>query len=480
MSVIPLRASVMRRREIVLLAAAVLLASGSGAGSRTRSAGASVTAFRDVTVIPMDSDRVLEHHTVIVRDDRIAAVGPVADTPAPDGATIVEGAGKWLIPGLADMHVHMPGDTAAAAIRNELALFITQGVTTVRVMSGQLRHLAIRDSIARGQLLGPTMFVAGASVGALPGNTADLRRVLTGNEVSRFAEQMKRAGFDFIQITGNMMRQEYEGLAGAARKAGIPVTGAVPADVGLSRVLKARQASIENLEGYLEALERDDSPVRYADPVTRARRLTEYYDTAKIPRVAADIRAAGLANTPTLFINHVSATGQAPESLAAWPEMKYMNPRTVAGWSRQLRRAQEQYFDTDRGTRFLEYRNQLTRGLSDAGTLLLVGSDAPNAFLVPGFATTYEIHSLTVAGLTRHLALRAATRSAAQFLRAQGVFGAVAPGLRADLVLLDKDPLADIGNLTLRAGVMLRGRWMPAAELDAMLEAIARQYRAGS
>jgi hypothetical protein len=472
----------MRRKEIVFLAAVAILASGSGARLRPPATGAaqSLTAFRDVTVLPMDSERVLEHHTVVVTGDRITAVGPVSDTPIPDGATIVEGTGKFLIPGLADMHVHMPVDTSAVAIRNHLTLFVTQGVTSVRVMSGQLRHLAIRDSIARGELLGPTMWVAGASVGALPENTADLRRVLTGNEVSRFAEQMKRAGFDFIQITGNMMRQAYEGLAGAARKAGIPVTGAVPADVGLSRVLKARQVSIENLEGYLDALEQDNSPIHYADPVTRARRLTEYYDAAKIPRVAADVRAAGLANTPTLFINHVSATGQAPESLAAWPEMKYMNPRTVASWTRQLRRAQEQSFDVNRGARYLEYRNQLTRGLSEGGTLLLVGSDSPNAFLVPGFATIYEIHSLTVAGLSRHLALRAATRNAAQFLHAEREFGVIAPGLRADLVLLDKDPLTDIGNLTLRAGVMLRGRWLPAPELETMLQSIAQQYQPGS
>lgn len=432
--------------------------------------------FRDVTVVPMDSERVLSHQTVIIRGDRIATIGPAAETAPPQGAIVIDGTGKFLMPGLADLHVHLPGDTSAAAMANALTLFVAGGVTTVRVMSGVFRHLAIRDSIAHGALFGPSMHVAGASVGALPENTADLRRVLTPSEVSRFADRMKAAGFDYIQVSSTVTRQEYDRLASAARKAGIPLTGGVPADAGLARVVRARQASIENLEGYLEVLERDDSPIHYADPVTRARQLQNYYDEGKIPRVAADLRAAGIANTPTLFINHLSLTQQPPESLAVWPEMRYVPPRQVAGWIRQLRRAQDQTQDPARGPRFLEYRNRLTKGLTDAGALVLVGSDAANPFLVPGFATLYEIHSLTVAGLTPYQAVRAATRNAAEFAHAEGEFGTVAPGLRADLLLLEGNPLENVANLMLRSGVMLRGRWYPAEEVNAMLERIAAEY----
>jgi cytosine/adenosine deaminase-related metal-dependent hydrolase len=436
-----------------------------------------ITAFHDVSVLPMDSERVLDHQTVIVRGDRIASMGAAAETRIPDGAVIVEGGGKFLIPGLADMHVHLPVDTSAAASQNALTLFVAGGVTTVRVLSGNRRQLTIRDSIAHGRLFGPAMYVAGASIGALADTTADLRRLLTPGEVSRFAEEMKRAGFDFIHITGSMLRPEYERLVTAARKAGIPLTGGVPVDAGLARVIHARQASIENLEGYLEPLERDDSPIHYADPVTRARRLTEYFDPAKIPKIAADLRAAGIANTPTLFINHMGVTQQVPESLAAWPEMRYVAPRTLAFWARQMRRAQDQGGDPQRTFQFIDYRNQLTKGLSDAGALILVGSDSPNAFLVPGYATIYEIHALTVAGLTRYQALRAATRNAAEFMHAEKEFGTIAPGSRADLVLLEKNPLDDIGNLTLRSGVMLRGRWYPIADLEAMLEKIATSFK---
>jgi hypothetical protein len=242
-------------------------------------------------------------------------------------------------------------------------------------------------------------------------------------------------------------------------------------------VIRARQASIENLDGYLESLERSDSPLHYLDPVTRARRLQDYYDETKIPKLAADLRAAGIANTPTLFINHVGATQQAPESLATWPEMRFVHPRILAGWIRQLHRTQDQGLDPERNSRYLDYRNRLTKGLSDGRALLLVGSDAPNAFVVPGFGTVYEIHSLTVAGLSPYQALHAATRNAAEFMHAEGDFGMVAPGLRADLVLLDANPLENVANLTLRAGVMLRGRWYPISELNTMLEGLAAGYK---
>jgi hypothetical protein len=401
----------------------------------------------------------------------------VDETSIPPGAVTVEGAGKFLIPGLADMHIHMPIDTSAAAAQNALTLFVTNGVTTVRVLSGNRRHMLIRDSIARRRMFGPSMYVAGASVGALADSTADLRRLLTPGEVSKFTEEMKLAGFDFIHITSSMMRPEYEGLVAAARKAGIPITGGVPADVGLARVIKARQASIENLEGYLDPLERDNSPIHYADPVTRARRLTEFFDPQKIPRIAADLRSAGVANTPTLFINHLGVTRQPPESIAAWPEMRYVSPRSVAFWTQRLRRAQERDVDPSRSELFIDYRNQLTKGLSDGGALILAGSDSPNAFLVPGYATIYEIHSLTVAGLSRYQALRAATRNAAEFLHQEQEFGSIAPGRRADLVLIDRNPLEDIGALTLRSGVMLRGQWFSKADLDAMLEKIAASFK---
>jgi hypothetical protein len=320
------------------------------------------------------------------------------------------------------------------------------------------------------------MYVVGAAAGALPDNTADMRRVLSPQEVARFTEGMKRAGFDFIQVNATLMKAEYEELVNTARKAGIRLSGAVPGDVGLARVTRARQASIENLEGYLEPLERDNSPIHYADPVTRARRLLDYYDEAKLPKLVASIRAGGVANTPLLFIAHVGATRQAPESLAAWPEMKYMPPRTVAQWIRNLRRTQEQPLEADRVARFLAFRNRVAKALNDGKALVLVGSDASQTFVVPGYGTLYEIHSLTVAGFTRYDAIRAATANAAEFMGAANEFGTVAPGRVADLVLLDGNPLEDIGNLTLRAGVMLQGTWHSADTISAGLQRIAESY----
>lgn len=466
-----------------LIAGPGLLTNGSVVTAQTREARAVDSAtfvFRDVTVLPMTGPVALAHQSVVVRGDRIVAVGDVGTIEIPPGSTIVDGAGKYLMPGLADMRIRLPGpDSSGTLTRNTLALLLANGVTTVRVMAGNNRHLIIRDSISRGLIPGPRMYVAGNPVGALPGFTADLRRVLTRSETSDFVDSMKRAGYDFIQVNATMLRQEYEALAAAARRAGILLTGTVPPDAGLDRVIRAHQASIDNLDGYLAALERDDSPVRLADPVTRARRLLQFYDSTKIPRLAASLREAGVANTPMLFVNHVTFTGHAAEVMAEWPEMKYVAPTVVRDWIVRKNRATDQQANTIDGPRLIAYRNMVTRGLAAEGARILVGSEANGAFLVPGFSTLYEIHSLTVAGVPIPQALRAATRSAAEFLGAERDFGVVTPGVSADLLLLDANPLVDVANLTTRAGVMVRGKWFPRAELDSMLEQVAKSYKGG-
>jgi hypothetical protein len=379
------------------------------------------------------------------------------------------------------MHIHLPGaDSAGISTRNTLALLLANGVTTVRVMSGAFRHLALRDSVNRGDLLGPRIYLAGSAVGALPGNTNDMRRLLTRAEVTRFVEAMKRAGYDFIQITAGVTRAEYDALLPAARRAGIPITGGVPQDVGLKRVLEARQSSIENLEGYLPALELDDSPVRFADPMTRARLLPRYFDPAKVRKVAGEMRDAGIANTPTLFLTHMAYTPVTPEEMAKWPEMTYVNPPVLADWMRRKQRALDLQSDETAGARLLVFRSMVAKHLADADALVLIGSDAPSTFLVPGFATLYEIHALTVAGIPLARALRAATLDAARFLHAEGEFGAVAPGRSADLLLLEQDPLLDAANLTHRAGVMVRGRWLPPGELSGMLAGVAATAGVGN
>jgi imidazolonepropionase-like amidohydrolase len=438
-------------------------------------------AFRDVTVISTAGEPVRRHQTVLVSGDRIVALGPADSISLLPATTIIEGAGKFLMPGLADMHVHLPGaDSSGMTTRNTLTLFLASGVTTIRVMSGAFRHLAVRDSIARGELLGPRMLVAGSAVGALPGNTADLRRVLDRGEIAKFAEEMKRAGYDFIQINSGMVQQEYDALTSAARRAGIRITGGVPADVGLDRAVRARQSSIENLEGYLQAVERDDSPLRYSDPVSRARKLAQYFDPAKITRAAKNTYDAGIFNTPTLFLTYVAYTAVTADDMAKWPEMRYVSPPVLADWIRRKNRADEFLTDPNEGARLISFRMAMTRGLAQAGARLLVGSDAPATFLVPGFATLYEMHSLTVAGVPAAQVLRAATLSAAEFVGAGANFGTIAPGKVADLLLLDADPLQDIANLAMRAGVMSRGRWFPAQELNAMLDDVARTNGVGN
>ena len=452
------------------LAGAVTPAASIQGGGPNGSDGAVV--FEDVHVLPMDGERILEHHTIVVRGDRIDQLGPNGQVAVPDEAVRVDGAGMYLLPGLVDMHVHLRDTTDERAIANYLSLFVANGVTTVRVMTGRPVHLRIREQVARSELLGPTIYVAGSTVGSLD-STLDMRRVLTSKEATRFAEQMKAAGYDFIQV-GSLMREEYEGLVRGARRGDIRLAGGVPNGVGFERVLKSKQSSIEGLGAFLPELEADDSPLRHADPVTRSRLLLKYLDEGKIPKIAKRLRDARVAVVPNLYLNEAALSRVPPEVQAQYPEMRYVAPRIIEAWILNKWRMVRRGLEVETVTTVVDLRRKLAKGLHEGGARLLVGSDARASFIVPGFGTHREIETLVTAGLSPFSVLEAATRAGAEYLVESADFGTIAVGQRADLILAKGNPLDDITNVGKQAGVMLRGRWIPEEEIEATLDAIAR------
>lgn len=205
------------------------------------------TAITDMSVAPMTSDGVFAHHTVVIRGDRIAAVAPSASVALPRGVTMIDGAGKWLMPGLADMHVHIWYD-------DDLTLFVAAGVTTIRNMWGIPQHLAWRSQIARGERLGPTIVTVGALIdGAPPDWPGSV--VLAGAEgAESLVAAQKAASYNFLKPVSRLTPAAYRSLAAAGERHGIVLAGHVPVDVGLKGTLAARQRSIEHLDGYLAAL----------------------------------------------------------------------------------------------------------------------------------------------------------------------------------------------------------------------------------
>jgi imidazolonepropionase-like amidohydrolase len=426
-------------------------------------------AIVDVTVVPMDREVELAHHTVIVKAGKIAAVGPAATTPVPPGARTIDGRGKWLVPGLADMHVHTFDP-------RQLALFPSLGVTSVRVLWGMPGVLGARDAIKAGEpRLAPWIYTAGPIDGKpaiWPGSVS----VTSPAEATATVEAQARAGYDFVKVYSNLGVAEYDAIVAAAAKHRLPVIGHVPREAKLGHALESKQRSIEHLDGYAGFAERADSPVRDAKDFKLRIAAFRYTDDAKLAEAVARTKAAGTWNCPTLVVLDRISKLDHPDT--ARPEYKLVPPLQIASWDPKqdfrFKDATAEDFATMRESQ--AWRRALVKRLADAGAGILAGTDVGNPWLVPGYSLHQELELLVAAKLTPYQALRAATANAAEFLATTDL-GTITVGARADLVLLDGDPLAQIENTQKIAGVMLRGRWLPAAELAAAREAIAADYR---
>lgn len=428
-------------------------------------------AFVNATVIPMDRERTLSDHTVIVRGGRIAQVGPSSQVQVPSGTTVIDARGKFLMPGLAEMHAHIPAATGGMeAVERTLLLYSAAGVTTIRGMQGSPLHLELRQRTASTASLAPRIYAAGPSVS---GNSAR-----TPEAAAALVAAQKAAGYDLLKIQTGLTRESFDAMDAAADRLGIPYAGHIPSEVGLNRALEARYASIDHLDGYMEALA--GYPDRFSTATTGffGFNVVDRVDTTRIAALAAATRAAGVWNAPTLTLLEHLASADDPEVMAQRPEMKYMPPATIQQWIERKRayRAEPAY-TPERARRYLEVREQILRGLQRAGAGILLSSDAPQWWNVPGFSTRRELESMVRAGLTPYQALESGTRNAAVYFGAERDWGTIATGLSADLVLLNANPLTNIANVWQQAGVMVRGEWTPQVEIERRLAEAAAALR---
>ncbi|MCY4594000.1 MAG: amidohydrolase family protein [Bryobacterales bacterium] len=444
-------------RRIIGYTAVVLALGCQGAPEGT-------VCFEDVSVLPMDSERVLAGQTVIVSEGRIASMGPASELNAPRGSLVVDGQGKFLLPGFTEMHGHLPRpDTAPEEVDRILYLFLSNGVTTVRGMLGNPFHLELRQQIESGERLGPTLYAAGPAFRGTPD--------LTVEEARNRVREQKNAGFDLLKILEGLSVDVYAAIADEANEVGLPFGGHVPNAVGLHEALAAGQGSIDHLDNYLEALEPEDSPIREADPSTRSRELGLHVDERKIPDLAAVTKTAGASVVPTMALWETFNSDRAVEEFARLDELKYLPRETVESWiESQTNRLQR--LNPASGKRVIEIRKSVLKALRDAGVRIVFGTDAPQVFNVPGFSIHREMAIMASAGMTPFEILASGTRNAAEHFGSEG-FGQVAVGRRADLILLEANPLDDLANMARRAGVMVRGRWLPEAEIQARLAEFA-------
>ena len=422
-----------------------------------------------VTVLPMTTETdALVDQTVLVDGDRIVAVGPAASTPVPPGVTRVDGKGRWLMPGLADMHLHLQQGTGAVddAAGRQLRLLLANGVTTARALGAAPTGLELRNRVAKGEVLGPRLLVSGPSFHG--------RSVQGPEQARQRVREQKAAGFDLLKTHGGLGREAYDAMMAEAKAQGLRVSGHVTQDVGLAHALASGQ-QLEHLDGWLSALLPPGDPA-VVDQLDFTDAL-ERMDAARIPALAEATRKAGVWSSPTLELFELLSSADQLDTLRARPELRYVPAAAVEAWTKDLSDPELAGAPAARRQRFVELRRQVVRGLHAAGAGLLVGSDSPQFFMVTGFAVHREMEAMAAAGLPARAVLEAATRGAAEYLGETAEWGTVAPGQRADLLLLDADPRQDVRHTRAISGLVLRGGWLPRARLDAMLAEVEAAVR---
>ena len=424
-------------------------------------------AFIDVNVAAMDREQIITGQTVVVNDGKIVEMGASDKVKAPAGSLRVDGRGKYLMPGLADLHIHLSdyNEQHNAAM---LRLYMANGVTTILNLYGTPHHLELRAKIKSGELFGPELYTSGPFISNAPVHTP------TPDEVERHIVEQRRAGYDFIKIHGDFSREAYHRLFQVARREGIRVIGHAPRNLGVEPMLEERQDAVAHAEEYLDAyfFYKMDESIKSADQETQNRFIAE--QEKRIPYLAQATARAGtwvIANLEAY--RNIALQIEDLNAALKREGVKYVIPDIAPHWMPE-RNTYARRFKRDRAPRFrAQYQllEKTVKGFRDAGVRLLAGTDALNPCVVPGFSLHDELRNLVAAGLTPYEALRTATVNAAEFLGATS--GVVAVGKRADMILVNGDPLKDVNNVSRRVGVMVRGQWLAEDDLRQMLDTIA-------
>lgn len=434
-------------------------------------AGACTLAFTDVAVVPMDRAAVLLHQTVRIDGERIVGIGPADSTSADDCAAVVQGRGRYLMPGLIDSHVHVESaafttafgaETGPIDFEDVLALYPAHGVTGIRVLSGAPDILAFRDGVARSAPV-PRLAVASPMLaGAPPILPPPVTRVVETPAQARAAvREVARAGYDLIKIRENLRDDVFRAVTDEAKRLALDVDGHVTRSktLVLPDLIKGGQRGFAHLDEIARAMSADNG--RKREEIVRLLKTHNAHvsSTMTVLKSAAD----QIANY---------------ERMAARPEMRFLHPLfTRTFWAR----ARNPYLKpgVERGF-FVELLGETKRALemlNDRGVRILAGTDALNPMIVPGLSLHEELQLMVEAGLSPYEALRTATVNPARVLARFGNAGVVAVGRDADLILLAANPLDSSTPISRPVGVVLRGRWYERAELDRRLEEVAAKFR---
>ncbi len=401
-------------------------------------------AFVDVNVVPMDREAILTGQTVLVLDGVISAIGPAGSVTLPDDVTSIDGSGQYLMPGLADLHVHAENEL-------DLPVYLLGGVTTVLDLGGRSRLLGWRDRLEAGDLVGPHLLVSYFIDG--PGGRFN---VVETPQQARQAIRAAAGRYDYIKVYNSLTSAQFDAIMDEAKVAGIAVVGHGVRRPGMQAILEAGQVMIVHGEEYIYTY--------FGNTTNRA----------LIPGAVDLTKRTGAYVLPNLSAFEIMAVQwgrpSAVDSFLSQPEVRYLHQSYRQSW-------RSGRYTTRNGSLRprLVFLQELTRAFANANVPLLLGTDSPGIpGMFPGASIHNDLRLMVDAGLTPYQALSAGTRTAGAFVRqtipGSPVFGVITEGARADLVLLEDNPLESVAAARNPNGVMVGGDWWSAEALREMLD----------
>ncbi len=452
------------KRQFYLI---MLLISCSASGQEIPDSKNKDIVFTSVNVIPMNEEKVLRNQVVVISNGKIKAIGDAKDIKYDQNATKIDATGKYLIPGLAEMHAHVPPIGEIEPMKEVLLLFASRGVTTIRGMLGHQKHLELRSKIQTGEILGPHFITSGPSFN---GNS-----VKTPEQGAEMVKQQKEAGYDFLKLHPGLTKENFAAIAAKAKEVKIPFAGHVSFDVGVWRAINAGYATIDHLDGFIEALIPGIESTNEQQNGPFAIFVSSQADTTRIPGLMKELRDKKIWVVPTQALAERWFAPSDADSLKNEPEMIYMAPNVLNGWLNSKKNLMNNPAYSAAGTnRFISLRRQLIRECNKNGVGLLLGSDAPQVFDVPGYSIHHELKYMVASGLTPFEALKTGTVNVGKFLNRKDM-GTIQVGSRADLVLLNANPLSDISQTNNIDGVILNGKWLSKSWIQQTLKSLEKK-----
>ena len=454
----------MKTKPTILLSAILLIAALLEAQMMVRP-----YVVRNVNVLKMTDGPVISGpYDVIIEGGKIeqlASPGQFKDR----SFTEIEGNGMYLMPGISEMHAHIPvaSDGDDSYVRETLFLYLSNGITTIRGMLGQPYHLDLKEAVANNEIVSPRIYTSSPS---LNGNSVQSPEE-AHEKVSKYADD----GYDFLKIHPGIQLDVMEELVRTADEKGIRFAGHVPAAVGLERAIAYGYWSVDHCDGFVEASATESYS---SDEIGFfGSGLLDIADPSKLDDLSEAMAEAEVALVPTqsLFTRWISPVPVA--EYMSQPEMSYMPAGTRYTWTTsKTNMTSSDAYDEEEYYQFLKLRHQILRSAHSAGVLFLLGSDAPQVMNVPGFSIQHEMRSLVEAGIPIYDVLLSGTVNPAKFFGQEGEYGQVSTGAAADLILLRANPLEDIENMREIEGVMVRGHWLSREEIDTWLADIAARH----